>query len=70
VGAERALLDTILTCTAIGSPATVRERLREFIAVTRPDEFMIAGAMHDHRARLHSYEIAAQVLGELAGPAG
>ena len=61
-GAERALLDTVLTCTAIGSPATVSEKLREFIAQTRADELMLAGAMHDHAARLHSYEIAARVL--------
>jgi luciferase family oxidoreductase group 1 len=60
-GAARAVLDTVLTCTAIGSPATVREKLREFIAETRADELMIAGAMHDHAARRHSYEIVAQV---------
>jgi luciferase family oxidoreductase group 1 len=62
-GAARALLDAVLTCTAIGSPATVREKLREFIAETRADELMIAGAMHDHAARRHSYEIVAQVAG-------
>jgi luciferase family oxidoreductase group 1 len=65
-GAARALLDMVLTCTAVGSQATVREKVSEFIAETRADELMIAGAMHDHRARLHSYEIAAQVLGDLA----
>ena len=63
---ERDLLDMVMTCSAIGSPATVRERLREFIRETRADELMIAGAMYDHRARLHSYEIAAQVRDELA----
>ena len=63
---ERELLDTVLTCTAIGSPATVRERLRGFIAETRADELMIAGAMHDHRARMHSYELVAQVRDELS----
>jgi luciferase family oxidoreductase group 1 len=69
-GAERALLDMILSCTAIGSPATVRKRLEEFLAETRADELMIAGAMYDHRARLHSYEIAAQVRSGLGGPSG
>jgi hypothetical protein len=44
----------------------VRERLREFIRETRADELMIAGAMFDHRARMHSYEIAAQVRDDLA----
>jgi luciferase family oxidoreductase group 1 len=65
MGAERALLDMVLSCTAIGSPATVREKLREFIAETRADELMIAGAMHDHAARRHSYEIVAQVATSL-----
>jgi luciferase family oxidoreductase group 1 len=66
-GAERALLDMVLTCTAVGSPATVRDKVREFLAETRADEVIVAGAMFDHRARLRSYEIAAQVLGELGG---
>ena len=56
----------VLSCTAIGSPSTVRDKLREFIADTRADELMIAGAMHDHSARMHSYEIAARVREELA----
>jgi luciferase family oxidoreductase group 1 len=63
---ERELLDMVLTCTAIGSRETVRERLREFIRETQADELMIACAMHDHRARLHSYEIAAQARDDLA----
>ena len=65
--AERAMLDTVLTCTAIGTRETVRERVREFIADTRADELMVACAMHDHAARVHSYEIAAQVRADLAG---
>jgi len=63
---ERDLLDAVLACTAIGSPAAVLGRVREFIADTRADELMIAGAMYDHRARMHSYELVAQVQGELA----
>lgn len=63
---ERALLDTVLSCTAIGAPATVRQRVSEFIAQTRADELMVACAMHDHRARLHSYEILSDVMKENA----
>jgi len=63
---ERELLDMVLTCTAVGSPATVRERVAEFIHETRADEIMVACAMYDPRARLRSYEIAAQVREELA----
>jgi luciferase family oxidoreductase group 1 len=63
--AERALLDGVLSCVTIGSPATVREGLRAFIERTGADELMITSQMFDHGARLRSYEIAAQVRGEL-----
>jgi luciferase family oxidoreductase group 1 len=64
--AARALLDSVLSCATIGSPATVREGLKAFIARTGADELMITSQMFDHRARLRSYEIAAQVRQELA----
>ncbi|MDB5872036.1 MAG: luciferase-like monooxygenase family protein [Ramlibacter sp.] len=63
--AERALLDSVLSCATIGSPGTVREGLRAFIERTGADELMITSNMFDHQARLHSYEIAAQVRTQL-----
>ncbi len=67
--AERALLDSVLACTAIGSPATVRERLQAFIARTGANELMIASQMFDHAARQRSYELTAGVRASLASPA-
>lgn len=65
VGAqERALLDSVLTCSAIGSPDTVRQRMQAFVARTGADELMIACQMFDHAHRLRSYEIAASVHGQ------
>jgi luciferase family oxidoreductase group 1 len=64
--AEKALLDSVLSCAAIGSPDTVREGLEAFIERTGADELMIASAMFDHAARLRSYEITAQVRAQLA----
>ena len=58
---ERAILSDVLSCSAIGSPATVREALRAFIGRTQADELILTCNMFDHAARLHSYEIAAQV---------
>jgi luciferase family oxidoreductase group 1 len=58
---ERLMLDEVLSCSAIGSPATVRDALQDFVARTRPDEIMIASMIYDHRARVRSYEIAAEV---------
>jgi luciferase family oxidoreductase group 1 len=57
----RVMLDEVLTCTAIGAPETVRERMAALIARHQPDELMISGMMYDHTARVRSYELVAQV---------
>ena len=54
---ERALLDSVLSCAAIGAPRTVRASLNAFIERTGADELMITSQIHDHAARLRSYEI-------------
>ena len=58
---ERALLEQILSCSAIGAPETVAKGLKAFLARTGADELMITSAIFDHAARLRSYEITAQV---------
>ena len=63
--AERHMLDQVLSCAAIGSPQTVAQALQAFIARTGADELMITSQTFDHAARLHSYEIAAQVRRDL-----
>jgi luciferase family oxidoreductase group 1 len=55
--AEQALLDEILSCSFIGSPDRVRRGLEEFVARTGADELIVAAHVHDHTARLRSYEI-------------
>ncbi|WBS04272.1 LLM class flavin-dependent oxidoreductase [Pseudoduganella sp. SL102] len=59
---ENAMLDSVLSCTATGSRATVAAQLDAFIASTRPDELMVTSQIHDHRARLRSYEILGDIL--------
>jgi luciferase family oxidoreductase group 1 len=59
--AAKAMLAEVLSCTAVGSPQTVRSALAAFIARTKADELMITSQMFDHQARLHSYEITAEV---------
>jgi luciferase family oxidoreductase group 1 len=63
---ENAMLDSVLSCTAIGSPDTVETQLRAFIASTQPNELMITSQIHEHAARLRSYEIVADVHKRLA----
>lgn len=58
---ERALLDSVLSCAAIGAPQTVTHVMREFIARTGADELIIICNTFDHQARLRSYELLAGV---------
>ena len=58
----RQILDEVLSCSAIGSLATVREQLSAFVRRTGVDEVIVAGQVHDHAARLRSYELAAQAI--------
>ena len=59
--AERMMLDSVLSCSAIGSPETVETQLRAFIARTGADELMITSQVFDHAARLRAYEITADI---------
>jgi luciferase family oxidoreductase group 1 len=53
---ERALLDHVLSCSFVGAPETVRRGLEGFLARTRPDELMVTAQVHDHAARVRSFE--------------
>jgi luciferase family oxidoreductase group 1 len=59
--AEKAGVEHALSCSFVGTGATVEKGLREFLARHRPDELMIAGHFYDHAARLRSLEITAEV---------
>jgi luciferase family oxidoreductase group 1 len=61
----RDMLADVLSCSAIGSRDTVKRFLQDFIAQTGADELMITSMIFDHAARLRSYEIAAELHGEL-----
>lgn len=67
--AVRPQVEAALSCSAVGSPATVRTRLRELVETYRPDELMVTGMIHDHAARLRSFEIAAGALAEMQADA-
>jgi luciferase family oxidoreductase group 1 len=59
-----AMLDHVLQCSAIGSPATVRRQLHAFIERTGVDEVMLTSAIYDHGARKRSVAIAADAMAE------
>lgn len=54
-----------MSCSATGSPTAVEAQLRSIIDKYQPDELMVTGMIHDHRARVRSFEIAADHLTEL-----
>ena len=60
---EKNHIDRSLGCSAVGAPETVAERLRIITEETGADELMLTALMYDHKARLRSFEIAAQLQG-------
>src|SRR3954464_3043595 len=62
--AERAAIDQRTRFAAVGSPDVVRRRLQEILALTHADEIIATGQIHDHAARLRSFEIAAEVFAD------
>jgi alkanesulfonate monooxygenase SsuD/methylene tetrahydromethanopterin reductase-like flavin-dependent oxidoreductase (luciferase family) len=57
------VLDDVLQCSAIGTPALVRERIDAFVARTRADELMLTSMIFDHAARVRSFALTADVMG-------
>jgi len=66
--AERAGVQQMLAATAVGGPETVARQLSQIVAATAADELIVAGAMHEHAARLRSYEILAGLRDRLKVP--
>jgi alkanesulfonate monooxygenase SsuD/methylene tetrahydromethanopterin reductase-like flavin-dependent oxidoreductase (luciferase family) len=58
----RALLDQVLACSAIGSLHTVRAALEGFVDRTGADELMVTAQIHDHNARLRSFELLMEAI--------
>jgi len=58
---EKERASAMLRRSYVGSPEAVRAALDEFVAETNPDELIVAAAIHDHAARLRSYELLAQL---------
>ena len=57
-----AMLEQVLSASAIGGPAKVREQLAAFLARTGADELILTSAMFDHEARRKSLTIAAEAM--------
>jgi luciferase family oxidoreductase group 1 len=63
---EKALVNSRVGGSVIGSAATIKNGLEKILESTEADELMINAMIFDHQARLHSYEIVADVWKEKA----
>jgi len=61
----RAILEHVLSCTAVGGPERVRASLRAFVDKTEADELIVTSSIYDHGARRRSYELLAEVANTL-----
>ncbi|RKG82044.1 LLM class flavin-dependent oxidoreductase [Corallococcus exercitus] len=62
---EKKVAEQAFCCSAVGAPDTVRSQIEEFLELGHPDELLITSQIHDHSARLRSFEIAASILRRL-----
>jgi luciferase family oxidoreductase group 1 len=62
---ERAGVEHAFREAIVGGPATVQRGIEAFLKRTRVDELMVTAAIHDHAARLRSFELVAQVRDEI-----
>ena len=60
---ERHLADSYRSMQVVGEPLTVRRRLEELAEQTAADEVMITTMVYNHRERMRSYELLAEVFG-------
>jgi luciferase family oxidoreductase group 1 len=60
--AELAGINRALAVSFVGSRDSVRRGVASFLSRINPDELMITGHIHDHDARLRSFEIFADVM--------
>ena len=57
-----AMVEQVLSCSAWGSPQKVAADLSGLISRYQPDELILNGQIHDHQARLRSFQAAAEIL--------
>jgi luciferase family oxidoreductase group 1 len=58
----RAILKSVLSCSAIGTPETARRQVEEFVKRTKADELIVTSQIFDSEARLRSYELLAEAV--------
>jgi alkanesulfonate monooxygenase SsuD/methylene tetrahydromethanopterin reductase-like flavin-dependent oxidoreductase (luciferase family) len=67
--AEKAGVDRALACAVVGSVSVVRDGIAAFVARYRPQELLLTANIHDHDARVRSFELAMQACRDRGGAA-
>jgi alkanesulfonate monooxygenase SsuD/methylene tetrahydromethanopterin reductase-like flavin-dependent oxidoreductase (luciferase family) len=67
--AEESRVNQMTRVSAVGARDTIRQELEAILDATQADELILTAQIHDHAARLRSFEIAADVCKQLATPA-
>ena len=65
---ERWEIEQTLSVSVIGSPRYAQSALEAFVGQTRADELILVTQVHDHAARLRSYELTASLHEEIEMP--
>ena len=65
--AEKAAIAKMMTYSFVGAKETIELQLNEFLEQTRVDELIVVSHIHDHEAKLRSYEIVGE-LKEVKNP--
>lgn len=60
-----AMLDEVLSCSAIGEPETIRDGISKFIERTQADEIIVSCSVYSHEMRKRSLDLTAQAFKSL-----
>jgi luciferase family oxidoreductase group 1 len=61
----RRSVEPMLRVSATGSPETVRKHLKSLVEIYEPEELIMTGQIHEHAARVKSFEIAANAMEQI-----
>lgn len=59
------ILEQTLSCSAVGSPDTVKQQIKSLLERTKADELIAAAPIHDPEKRLQSFRLLADIMADL-----
>ena len=59
---EEEAVNQMIACSFFGGPETIKEDMESFIKQTQVDEIMVTSHIFDHQARVHSYQLFADIM--------